>query len=87
MKKQIMKRAWEIAREASVKFGGSSKSYFSESLRISWSEYKLPSYGEWKNSQAEYKPSAAIAELTNKVEEILEKSRSNDCYYMEEELY
>lgn len=38
MKNQIMKRAWEIAKEAAIKFGGSVKSYFSESLKLSWEQ-------------------------------------------------
>lgn len=34
----IMTRAWAIAREASARFGGSSRSYFVESLRQAWAE-------------------------------------------------
>lgn len=35
-KKTIMKRAWEIANNAAVKFGGKASEYISESMRISW---------------------------------------------------
>lgn len=40
MKKNIMKRAWEIARQGQKIFGGSVKSYFSESLKMAWNNYK-----------------------------------------------
>ena len=40
--KQIMKRAWEIAREAVAQFGGKIREYFGESLRIAWAEFKMP---------------------------------------------
>ena len=35
-----MKKAWEIAREAAVKFGGSVKLYLSESLKLAWKQAK-----------------------------------------------
>lgn len=37
-KKSVMTRAWIIAKEAAAKFGGSSKSYFAQSLKMAWSE-------------------------------------------------
>lgn len=36
----IMKRAWEIAREASAKFGGKASEYISEALKMAWAESK-----------------------------------------------
>lgn len=36
--KQIMVRAWEIARAAVVKFGGKVSEYFAGALRQAWSE-------------------------------------------------
>lgn len=36
MKKQIMTRAWEIARAAVNKFGGKASEYIKESLRMAW---------------------------------------------------
>ncbi|QGG51623.1 hypothetical protein [Lysinibacillus pakistanensis] len=36
----VMKRAWEIAKEGAAKFGGSVKSYFSTSLKMAWAEMK-----------------------------------------------
>lgn len=40
MKKQIMKTAWTIARNGQENFGGSVKSYLSESLKIAWKQAK-----------------------------------------------
>ncbi len=36
----VMKKAWEIAKEAVVKFGGKAKEYFAESLKLAWSILK-----------------------------------------------
>lgn len=36
----VMSRAWEIAKEAVTKFGGSSKEYFAEALKMAWAEKK-----------------------------------------------
>lgn len=38
--KQVMKRAWEIAKAGAKKFGGSVKSYFAVALKIAWAEVK-----------------------------------------------
>lgn len=38
MKKQIMKRAWEIARSGQKQFGGKVREFFSEALKIAWAE-------------------------------------------------
>lgn len=40
--KNVMARAWEIAREAQVKFGGKVREYFAYSLRLAWAETKVP---------------------------------------------
>lgn len=40
MMKQVMVRAWELAKHGAVKFGGSSKEYFAASLSIAWKEQK-----------------------------------------------
>ena len=39
--KQIMMRAWEIAREAVEKWGGKVRAYFAEALRQAWAEIKV----------------------------------------------
>ncbi|MEK4951934.1 hypothetical protein NST12_16705 [Bacillus sp. FSL W8-1127] len=38
--KNIMKRAWEIAREGVKKFGGKVKEYFVVALKLAWKEFK-----------------------------------------------
>ena len=38
--KNVMKRAWEIAKQGAEKFGGSSKLYFKLALKQAWSEVK-----------------------------------------------
>ena len=40
MKKQIMKRAWEIAREGQKKFGGKVREYIAIALKLAWKEVK-----------------------------------------------
>lgn len=35
-----MKRAWEIAKEAVVKFGGKAKEYLAGALKMAWAEVK-----------------------------------------------
>ncbi|MCG5104467.1 hypothetical protein [Oceanobacillus alkalisoli] len=37
----VMKRAWEIAREGQSKFGGKVSEYISESLKQAWFEYHI----------------------------------------------
>ena len=38
--KKIMKRAWEIAKNAAAKFGGKAREYMAEALRMAWAEAK-----------------------------------------------
>lgn len=38
--KNVMKKAWEIAREGVRKFGGNVKEYFAEALRMAWTIVK-----------------------------------------------
>ena len=38
--KNVMTRAWEIAREAVKNFGGKVKEFFSQSLKMAWEEIK-----------------------------------------------
>ena len=38
--KNVMTRAWEIAKEAVVNFGGEAIEYIAESLRMAWAETK-----------------------------------------------
>lgn len=38
--KNVMTRAWEIAREGVTKFGGKVKEYFAQALVMAWAEIK-----------------------------------------------
>lgn len=40
-KKQVMKRAWEIAKGGVKKFGGKVREYFAIALSIAWKEVKV----------------------------------------------
>lgn len=44
--KNVMIRAWGIAKAAVVKFGGKAKKYFAQALTIAWAEHKAPKYSE-----------------------------------------
>lgn len=39
-KKEIMSKAWEIAREGQKVFGGKVSEYFAESLKMAWAQVK-----------------------------------------------
>lgn len=39
-KKQVMKRAWELAKNGVKKFGGKVREYFAAALSIAWKEVK-----------------------------------------------
>ena len=41
-KKNVMKRAWEIAKEGQMKFGGRAIEYIAEALKMAWKEAKQP---------------------------------------------
>jgi len=43
MMKQVMKRAWELAKEGVTKFGGKVREYFATSLSFAWKEIKTMS--------------------------------------------
>lgn len=44
MKKAIMKKAWQIAKAAASRFGGSSREYLSGALRQAWAEERAMGY-------------------------------------------
>ncbi|MBO2943599.1 hypothetical protein JJQ72_06355 [Paenibacillus sp. F411] len=44
--KNVMVRAWEIAKAAVVKFGGKVKEFFARALAMAWAEVKAPKYTE-----------------------------------------
>lgn len=44
----VMKRAWEIAKEGQKKFGGKVKEYFRIALKMAWAESKGSTFTEEK---------------------------------------
>lgn len=48
MKKKVMQKAWELAKQGAVQFGGNAREYFSESLRMAWKKIKEESSMERK---------------------------------------
>ena len=44
--KNVMIRAWEIAKDGVAKFGGKVKEYFAEALKMAWAEMNAPKTAE-----------------------------------------
>lgn len=80
MTKQVMVRAWEIAKSAVKKFGGKVREYFAMSLSIAWKEIKQMSdviTQSWTTARGHeiaisYKTSRTFTER-NLFEELVEK--------------
>lgn len=69
--KKIMKRAWEIAKNAAEKFGGKAREYMAEALRMAWAEAK----GAVKQSREDI-----IAALTKKFGRWTKKASNGKVY-------
>jgi hypothetical protein len=39
-KRQLLRRAWGLARDGARRFGGTVRAYFAEALRLVWAEVK-----------------------------------------------
>ncbi|WP_201280788.1 hypothetical protein [Paenibacillus lutrae] len=61
--KNVMVRAWEIAKSAVVKFGGKVKEYFSQALTMAWKETKAPKYAEVELKPGNSKCKTWIAQI------------------------
>ena len=44
--KNVMTRAWEIARAAAAKFGGKVREYIAAAMKQAWAEWKGTAYAE-----------------------------------------
>lgn len=60
----VMKRAWEIAREGQNKFGGNVKEYFAEALRMAWAEAKAPKKVELVTKAGSRNHKSWVAKIT-----------------------
>ena len=61
--KNIMKRAWEIAREGQSKFGGKAVEYFAEALKNAWAEAKGSQKATITTSSGSRKHKSWVAEI------------------------
>lgn len=67
----VMTRAWEIAKNAVVRFGGNAKEYFTESLKLAWKEVKLANMEVAKaNHNRAYKVDAILPVLNGSEKQI-----------------
>lgn len=72
--KNVMAKAWEIARVAKIRFGGNVKEYFAESLKEAWRQVKTESKKITKKAEIVFL--ATIEKFTNliaKVENAVKK--------------
>lgn len=62
--KNVMTRAWEIAKVGVKRFGGSVKEYFAQALVIAWAETKIPATVEWELPADSRKSRTWMARIT-----------------------
>jgi len=84
MKKEIMKKAWAIARKGHETFGGKVREYFSESLKIAWAEARNgerkmkiadPTEGTIFEVEATIEQLKSVADITHTVSTMATKLR------------
>jgi len=61
--KNVMTRAWEIAKQGQKQFGGSTKEYFAAALKMAWSETRKVTIETTSGSR---KHKSWVAEITGK---------------------
>lgn len=94
----IMKRAWEIAKNGAKRFGGNVKEYFAMSLKLAWKELKGMSNNivELVGSEKQIKWAsdiiAKVKEAIEQTRELLESDakkifESGDCNNFDEDEY
>lgn len=87
MKKQIMKKAWQIAKDGQKIYGGSVKSYFSEALKIAWSEHRkaaIPSL-EWRVEHTEHDTPVKIWKKHNRCRVYVNRNGYEQAGYITED--
>ena len=84
MKKQVMVRAWSLAKEAVKKFGGRAVDFFRSALTIAWEEIKNGVFVEVRTDRA-----AQLAKSLNVTlklaERLVEVEKAFQEYWNEEE--
>lgn len=64
MKKQLMVRAWEIARQGQKNFGGKVSEYLSAALKMAWVEVKAPKTVTIKTTSGSKQHKSWVAKIT-----------------------
>lgn len=83
MMKQVMKRAWELAKSGVKKFGGKVREYLAASLSIAWKEVKNmgEKLAELVGSVKQVKWAEDIRKKAiEELEEALKTVTKNNCY-------
>jgi hypothetical protein len=62
--KNVMVRAWEIAKDGQSKFGGSVKEYFAMALKMAWAEVKAPKVATLTTTSGSRKHKSWVAKIT-----------------------
>ncbi|MBN6205043.1 hypothetical protein JYK21_01150 [Ralstonia pickettii] len=62
--KNVMKRAWKIAKEGQSKFGGKVIEYFAVALKMAWAEVKAPKTVKIKTTFGSKRNKSWVAEIT-----------------------
>lgn len=62
--KNVMVRAWEIAKGAVNKFGGSTREYFAQALSMAWKESRKPQTVEFRTTTGSNKHKSWVAAIT-----------------------
>ena len=84
MRKQVMVRAWSLAKEAVKKFGGRAVDFFRSALTIAWSEIKNGVFVEVRTDRAAQL--AKSLNVTLKIaERLVEVEKAFQEYWAEEE--
>lgn len=63
--KNVMKNAWEIARNGAAKFGGKVKEYFAAALKQAWAEIKANKKAELLISSGSRKHGSKVSKVVN----------------------
>lgn len=72
--KNVMTKAWEIAREGQKEFGGKVKEYFAEALKMAWKIIKKVSTLDEKYNKIKFMVKSTSLDFYGKVDEYFLKA-------------
>ena len=84
MRKQVMVRAWELAKQGAKKFGGKAVDFFRSALAIAWKEIKNGVHVEVRNDRASQLVKSLNVTLSL-AERLVEVEKAFQEYWNEEE--